>query len=98
MQKLQRQTLTGMRDQLGGYAWDDAEIGELVDPRLGIITGFQDLLDQLEQLRRIDLGATPPAGAAPADRCRSTPGGRWSRATGRALDWGRRSARLAMRS
>jgi hypothetical protein len=62
MQKLDRQTLLGIRDQLGGYAWNDAEIDELVDPKLGIITGFQELLDQLEQLRKIDLGATPPAG------------------------------------
>ena len=62
MQKLDRQTLFGMRDQLGGYAWDDAEIDELVDPRLGIITGFQELLEQLEQLRKFDLDATPPAG------------------------------------
>ena len=62
MQKLDRQTLLGMRDQLGGYTWDDAEIDELVDPRLGIITGFQELLEQLEVLRQIDLGALPPAG------------------------------------
>ena len=62
MQKLDRQTLLGMRDQLGGYAWDDSEIDELVDPKLGIITGFQELLEQLEQLRKLDLGATPPAG------------------------------------
>ncbi|MDH3219462.1 MAG: hypothetical protein OEO19_08015 [Gammaproteobacteria bacterium] len=61
MKKLQKQTLIGMRDQLGGYAWDDAEIAELVDPRLGIITGFQDLLDQLEALRKVDLESTPPA-------------------------------------
>jgi hypothetical protein len=52
----------GIRDQLGSYAWDDAEISELVDPKLGIITGFQELLDQLEVLRKIDLEATPPAG------------------------------------
>ncbi|MDH3759601.1 MAG: hypothetical protein OEU50_01380 [Gammaproteobacteria bacterium] len=61
MDKIQKQTLIGMRDQLGGYAWRDAEISELVDPRLGIITGFQDLLDQLEVLRKIDLQAIPPA-------------------------------------
>jgi hypothetical protein len=52
----------GIRDQLGSYAWNDAEISELVDPKLGIITGFQELLDQLEVLRKIDLEATPPAG------------------------------------
>ncbi len=66
MEKLQQQTLTGMRDQLGCYAWQDAEISELVDPRLGIITGFQDLLDQLEILRKIDLQAIPPASDIPA--------------------------------
>ena len=65
MEKIQKQTLIGMRDQLGGYLWEDAEISELVDPRLGIITGFQDLLDQLEVLRRVDLQATPPAADIP---------------------------------
>lgn len=65
MKKVQQQTLIGMRDQLGGYAWRDAEISELVDPKLGIITGFQDLLDQLEVLRKIDLQALPPAGDIP---------------------------------
>ena len=62
MKKLQIQTLIGMRDQLGGYAWEDAEISELVDPQLGIITGFQDLLDELEALRKVDLESIPPAG------------------------------------
>ena len=61
MKRLQRQTLLGIRDQFGGYAWDDAEISELVDSQLGIITGFQVLLDQLELLRKIDLGSIPPA-------------------------------------
>jgi hypothetical protein len=36
MQKLEKKTLIGIRDQLASYAWDDAEIAELVDPRLGI--------------------------------------------------------------
>lgn len=66
MEKIQKQTLIGMRDQLGGYAWEDAEISELVDPKLGIITGFQDLLDQLEVLRKIDLQSVPPAADIPA--------------------------------
>ena len=61
MKKLQKDTLLGMRDQLAGYAWKDEEISELVDPKLGIITGFQDLLDQLDELRQVDLGNTPPA-------------------------------------
>jgi len=61
MKKLQKDTLLGMRDQLASYAWRDEEISELVDPKLGIITGFQDLLDQLDYLRQVDLGNTPPA-------------------------------------
>ncbi len=65
MKQVQKQTLIGMRDQLGGYTWEDAEISELVDPKLGIITGFQDLLDQLEVLRKIDLQAVPPAADIP---------------------------------
>jgi hypothetical protein len=66
MRKLQKSTLIGMRDQLASYAWKDEEIAELVDPKLGIITGFQDLLDQLDFLRQIDLGSTPPASAISA--------------------------------
>ncbi len=62
MKKLDKKTLLGIRDQLASYAWDDAEIDELVDPKLGIITGFQELLEQLEELRKIDLGSTSPAG------------------------------------
>ena len=62
MQKLDRNTLLGIRDQLGCHPWQDGEIDELVDPKLGIITGFQSLLEQLEQLRKIDLGELPPAG------------------------------------
>ena len=62
MKKLRKQTLMRMRDELGGYAWQDEELEELVDPRLGIITGFQSLLEELEALRHIDLEAIPPAG------------------------------------
>ena len=51
MQKIDRKTLLGIRDQLASHGWEDAEIDELVDPKLGIITGFQELLEQLEQLR-----------------------------------------------
>lgn len=61
MKKLQKQTLIGIRDQLASYGWKDEELSELVDPRLGIITGFQELLNQLDVLRRVDLGTTAPA-------------------------------------
>lgn len=60
-------TLAEMRDMLAAHGFRDAELSELVDPQLGIITGFSDLLEQIELLRKMDLGATPPAlGITPA--------------------------------
>lgn len=61
MQKLTKETLTGICAQMAAHGWSDAEISELVDPQLGIITGFQDLLDELDALRKVDLGTIPPA-------------------------------------
>lgn len=67
VKKLQLETLIGIRDQLACYSWSDTELLELVDPKLGIITGFQDLLDQLDILRQVDLEQIPPcAGIKPA--------------------------------
>ena len=43
------------------HDWSDAELNELIDPKMGIITGFQNLLEELEVLRKTDLGTTPPA-------------------------------------
>ncbi len=54
-------TFAEMRDMLAAHGFCDAELSELVDPQLGIITGFSDLLEQLELLRKMDLGPTPPA-------------------------------------
>ncbi len=61
MKALQKSTLTQLCDQLAAHPWRKAELDELVEPRLGIITGFQELLDDLETLRRVDLGRLPPA-------------------------------------
>ncbi|WP_305984502.1 hypothetical protein [Roseibium sp. MMSF_3544] len=61
MKPLTRSTLEGICSQMASHDWSQAELDELVDPRLGIITGFQDLLDELETLRKIDLGTTAPA-------------------------------------
>lgn len=61
MDRVRRETLISIRDQMACHRWSDAEVTELAEPTLGIITGLPDLLDRLEALRRIDLGATPPA-------------------------------------
>lgn len=68
MKPLQRSTLSQLCEELAAHPWDAAELDELVDPKLGIITGFQDLLRELERLRQTDLGALPPAqGVRPRD-------------------------------
>lgn len=61
MKRLTIPTLDGICSELAAHEWRDDELSELVDPKLGIITGFQELLDELEVLRRTDLGTLPPA-------------------------------------
>jgi len=61
MKKLTQGTLVNLTDQLASHSWRSEEIQELVDPKLGIITGFQDLLNELDELRRTDLGFIAPA-------------------------------------
>ncbi len=61
MDKLTKDTLVGLTGQLASSQWRDDEIDELVDPKLGIITGFQELLNELEVLRKTDLGFVAPA-------------------------------------
>jgi hypothetical protein len=61
MKPLQKSTLSQLCEQLAAHPWHEAELEELVAPKFGIITGFRDLLDGLEKLRRTDLGSLPPA-------------------------------------
>ena len=61
MDRLTKSTLTQLCCQLSAHPWPDDELNELVAPKLGIITGFQELLDDLERLRCMDLGDLPPA-------------------------------------
>jgi len=67
LERLQRETLLRVRDQMAAHSWSDDEIAELVAPTMGIITGLPDLLAQLDELRRIDFGMTPPASDVPTD-------------------------------
>lgn len=61
MKALEKSTLAALCEQMAAHPWSDAELDELVGPRMGIITGLQDLLNALELLRQTDLGALPPA-------------------------------------
>ena len=48
-------------DTFGAHPFSDADLSGLVEPKLGMITSFKDLMNELDQLRTIDLGALPPA-------------------------------------
>lgn len=65
MQPLTKDTLVKVRDQLASHAWTDSELQELVEPSMGIISGLSGLLRELDELRCVDLGSTPPAGSVP---------------------------------
>jgi hypothetical protein len=67
LERLRRETLLLVRDQMAAHPWSDKEIAELVAPTMGIISGLPDLLVQLDVLRRLDLGTTPPASDLPTD-------------------------------
>jgi len=62
MNPVHKETLSLVLQQLACHPCGDDELTELVAPQMGIISGFQDLLDELEQLRCIQLGELPPAG------------------------------------
>ena len=53
--------IQGIRESFASHDFSDEDLLELVDPKLGVITSFNDLMSQLENLRKIDLGQTPPA-------------------------------------
>jgi hypothetical protein len=61
MKRVKKETLEAVCDELAAHPFGDAELAELAEPKLGVITGLQDLIDEIEALRRIDLGMTAPA-------------------------------------
>ena len=67
MKDLTKSTITGICTEMTSHPWSEAEISELIDPKLGVITGFKNLLTELDALGRIDLGTLPPAGTVQKD-------------------------------
>jgi hypothetical protein len=59
MSKPDYETLARMQRDFGGYPWGEAELSELVDPQRGIITGFEELLRDLEAIRARPLPPLP---------------------------------------
>jgi hypothetical protein len=61
VKELQKATLLAIRDEMGCRAWSDKELEALVALRGSAISGLQQLFRDLETLREVDLGGTPPA-------------------------------------
>ena len=55
------ETIQSVQEAFSTYKFKNKDLNELINPHLGVITGFNDLMYQLESLRLIDLGQTPPA-------------------------------------
>ena len=70
MRRITKETLERLTAELPVTAAFEADIEELVAPRLGIITGFQELLDRIAALVATDLDDVPPAGAIRGPRPR----------------------------
>ncbi len=62
MAPVTRDTLKRIMQQFPTVAWRESELDELVSPTFGVITGFQQLLDNVEALMRTDLADLPMAG------------------------------------
>jgi len=55
------ESLQAIRQAFASHDFSDADLSELVTPKLGLITGFEDLMKEIEKLRAVDLGSTAPA-------------------------------------
>jgi hypothetical protein len=56
MEPLTRETLRRMVEALPSVPWRDAELDGLIARSDGVITGFPELLAEIEALCRMDLG------------------------------------------
>lgn len=64
MKTLRKETLQQINDEFPTFSWESSELEELVDPKLGVITAFSEILEQIETIMALDLGETGLASAA----------------------------------
>ena len=62
MKALSMETLTRITDEFPTMSWPEGDLEELVAPKYGLITGFQDFLREVEMLQAIDLHEVATAG------------------------------------
>lgn len=56
-------TLRRILEQLPTAPWDDEDLEELVAPKRGVITGFEQVIADVRALQAVDLGTLGLAGA-----------------------------------
>ena len=60
-------TLQRILAEFPTYDWSDQELDELVSPKHGVITGFQEIIEYVRKLTEIDLKEVEPAGKLPVN-------------------------------
>ena len=58
MKTLRKETLQRITEEFPSFSWESSELEELVDPKLGVITAFSEILAQIEAIMTLDLGET----------------------------------------
>lgn len=56
MKPLRKETLLNIIDEFPTFSYDQGILDELIDPKMGVITAFDELLDEIETLMELDLG------------------------------------------
>ena len=56
MKTLRKETLQRINEEFPTFSWESSELGELIDPQLGVITAFSEILNQVEIIMGLDLG------------------------------------------
>lgn len=62
MKKLTIETLVAIQESFPAVDWDLADLEELIVPRSPLISGFPQLMADIEKLTLVDLAELPPAG------------------------------------
>ncbi len=60
MNLIQRKTLVSILEELPAFNCLADGLEELVSPKYGVISGFQDLIHEIEAIRKIDLAEIEP--------------------------------------
>jgi len=58
MKALRKETLLNIVEEFPSFTWDQSILEELIDPKLGVITAFGEILDEIETILSLDLGET----------------------------------------